>query len=161
MQPPNVDGTDIRGNQTVASFNPFKSPTGTASQLHASSGRCIPTPRGYSLSSRSIVTPVWHSAHCAESPEADSFSSSTATSVGVEHINRRHFGRRKARVTNTSGFEVNGTISIRSFNSRTILCTRTPFIPTHAPTGSMRSIRGINRYLRALAGFAAIAQISE
>ncbi len=47
-----------------------------------------------------------------------------------------------ARRAKTSGSGCQGTMSMRSpLSSETTACTREPFNPTHAPTGSMESSR--------------------
>src|SRR6266702_4780944 len=60
---------------------------------------------------------------------------------GSENTRATRAGAR-ASFANRSGSGDHGTMSMRSpFSSFTTACTREPFIPTHAPTGSIESSR--------------------
>src|SRR3989442_665451 len=79
---------------------------------------------------------------------------------GSENTRATRAGAR-ASFANRSGSGDHGTMSMRSpFSSFTTACTREPFIPTHAPTGSIESSRDETAILVRLPASRAVARIS-
>ena len=74
---------------------------------------------------------------------SDSWSSSTMADIRRSRrsiITRFTTAGLNALDKKIASSSLQGTMSIRSLlNSRTTACTREPFIPTHAPTGSIRA----------------------
>ena len=98
------------------------------------------------FATRSIFQPVSRAARRAFWPPlpmaSDSWSSATITTMRFSASTTRTSITRageRARETNTVGSCDQGTMSMRSPpSSRTMLCTREPFRPTHEPTASTR-----------------------
>src|SRR3989475_2271281 len=134
----------------------------------ANSGPSPPRSSHSRLEYRSIFHPVSSDARrtfCPLRPMAsDSWSSSTMAwtvfESGSENTRATRAGA-SASLAKRSGSGDQGTISIRSPpSSFTTACTREPFKPTHAPTGSMASSREATAILVRLPASRAVARIS-
>src|SRR3989441_998394 len=159
---------------TSSAGSPFSSRSATlvaASSSGGSGANSGPSPPRSShsrLEYRSIFHPVSSDARrtfCPLRPMAsDSWSSSTMAwtvfESGSENTRATRAGA-SASLAKRSGSGDQGTISIRSPpSSFTTACTREPFKPTHAPTGSMASSREATAILVRLPASRAVARIS-
>src|SRR5947207_1866435 len=134
----------------------------------ANSGPSPPRSSHSRLEYRSIFQPVSSEARRTFWPlrpiASESWSSSTIAWIvlvsGSENTRATRAGA-SASLAKRSGSGDHGTMSMRSpFNSFTTACTREPFIPTHAPTGSIESSRDETAILVRLPASRAVARIS-